>query len=69
MHPLDIAVAESGGPFRPLTAAPRLSRRVMCKLFFHPDERLEPVAIDQPLTVGEMLPIAGGIEVYSHSRT
>src|SRR5262245_30583064 len=29
----------------------------------HPDERLEPVAIDQPLTVGEMLPIAGGIEV------
>jgi hypothetical protein len=35
----------------------------MCKLFFHPDERLEPVAIDQPLTAGEMLPIAGGIEV------
>jgi glyoxylase-like metal-dependent hydrolase (beta-lactamase superfamily II) len=63
MHPLDIPMAESGGPFRPLTAAPGLSRRVMCKLFFHPDERLEPVAIDQPLTVGGMLPIAGGIEV------
>ena len=63
MHPLDIPMAESGGPFRPLTAAPGLSRRVMCKLFFHPDERLEPVTIDQPLTVGEMLPIAGGIEV------
>jgi glyoxylase-like metal-dependent hydrolase (beta-lactamase superfamily II) len=35
----------------------------MCKLLFHPDERLEPVAIDQPLTDGEILPIAGGIEV------
>lgn len=35
----------------------------MCKVFFHPDERVTPVAIDQPLTAGEMLPIAGGIEV------
>jgi glyoxylase-like metal-dependent hydrolase (beta-lactamase superfamily II) len=29
----------------------------------HPNERLEPVAIDQPLTAGEILPISGGIEV------
>jgi glyoxylase-like metal-dependent hydrolase (beta-lactamase superfamily II) len=36
---------------------------VLCKLLYHPDERLEPVAIDQPLTAGEMLPIAGGIDV------
>jgi antirestriction protein ArdC len=35
----------------------------MSNLFFHPDERLEPVAIDQPLTAGEILPIAGGLEV------
>jgi glyoxylase-like metal-dependent hydrolase (beta-lactamase superfamily II) len=63
MHPLDIPLAESGGPFRPLRAAPGLLRRVMCKLLFHPDVRLEPVAIDQPLTAGEILPIAGGIEV------
>jgi len=63
MHPLDIPMAESGGPFRPLTASPGLARRVMCKLFFDPGERLEPVAIDQPLTAGEILPIAGGIEV------
>ena len=46
-----------------MRAAPGLLRRVMCKLFYHPDERLEPVAIDQPLTAGEILPIAGGIEV------
>src|SRR5947209_19381225 len=28
MHPLDIPIAESGGPFRPLRAAPGLLRRV-----------------------------------------
>jgi glyoxylase-like metal-dependent hydrolase (beta-lactamase superfamily II) len=64
MHPLDIPVAESGGPFRPLTPAPGLLRRVLCNMFFHPEERLEPVSIDQPLTAGEILPIAGGIEVF-----
>src|SRR5260221_6130948 len=47
MHPLDIPMAESGGPFRPLRG---LLRRVMCKLFYHRDERLEPVGIDPPLT-------------------
>jgi glyoxylase-like metal-dependent hydrolase (beta-lactamase superfamily II) len=35
----------------------------MCKLFFRPDERMEPVAIDQPLTPGEILPVAGGFEI------
>ena len=40
MHPLDIPMAESGGPFRPLRAAPGLLRRVLCKLLYHPDERL-----------------------------
>jgi glyoxylase-like metal-dependent hydrolase (beta-lactamase superfamily II) len=63
MHPLDIPMAESGGPFRPLTAAPGLLGPVLCRLFYHPDQRLEPVAIDQPLTAGEILPVAGGIEV------
>jgi glyoxylase-like metal-dependent hydrolase (beta-lactamase superfamily II) len=63
MHPLDIPIAESGGPFRPLRAAPGLLRRVLCKLLYHPEERLAAVAIDQPLTPGEILPIAGGFEV------
>jgi len=63
MHPLDITMAESGGPFRPLTPAPGLLRQILCNLFFHPNERLDPVAIDQPLTDGELLPFAGGIEV------
>lgn len=63
LHPLDIRMAESGGPFRPLRAAPGLLRHVLCKLLYHPDERVAPVAINQSLTVGEILPIAGGIEV------
>jgi glyoxylase-like metal-dependent hydrolase (beta-lactamase superfamily II) len=63
MHPLDIPMAESGGPFRPMSAAPGLLRWVLCNLLYHPDERLEPVSIDQPLTAGAILPIAGGIEV------
>ena len=63
MHPLDIPIAESGGPFRSMTPAPGLLGRVLCNMFFHPDERLDPVTIDQPLTPGETLPIAGGIEV------
>jgi len=63
MHPLDIPIAESGGPFRPMRAAPGVLRRVLCKLLYHPDERMEPVAIDQPLIPGEILPIAGGFDV------
>ena len=55
MHPLDIPLAESGGP-RPLSPAPGLLRQVLCRLFYHPGERLKPVAIDQPLTPREILP-------------
>ena len=35
----------------------------MCNLFFHPNERLDSVAIDQALNPGEILPVAGGFEV------
>ena len=56
MHPLDIRMAESGGPFRPLRAAPGLLRHVLCDRLYHPDERVEPVAINQPVTVGGILP-------------
>jgi glyoxylase-like metal-dependent hydrolase (beta-lactamase superfamily II) len=46
-----------------MRGAPGLLRQMMCKLFFHPEERTEPVAINQPLTPGEILPIVGGFEV------
>jgi len=63
LHSLDIPMAQSGGPFRLLKPAPNLLAPVLCNLFFHPNERVEPVTIDQPLTDGELLPVAGGIEV------
>ena len=63
MHPLDIPIAESGGPFRPIKSAPGLLAPVLCRLFYHPNQRLEPVVIDRHLTAGETLSIAGGIEV------
>ncbi len=63
MHPLDVSLVESGGPFRPMNPAPGLLRRVLCKLLFHPNERVEPVAINQRLKDGEPLPIAGGMDV------
>ena len=63
MHPIDKPLAESGGPFRPMTPAPGLLRQILCRVMFDPRERLEPIAIDQPMTDGETLPIAGGIDV------
>ena len=63
MHPRDIPTAESGGPFRALRAAPGELRHVLCNLLFHPNELVEPVAIDHALTTGEMMPIAGGFDV------
>ena len=62
MHPLDIPMAESGGVFRPMRPSPGLIG-LLCPLFFHPEERVEPVAIDQPLTPGEIFPLAGGFEL------
>jgi glyoxylase-like metal-dependent hydrolase (beta-lactamase superfamily II) len=63
LHPLDIPLAVSGGPFRPMTPAPGLLRQILCRVIYDPDERLTPVAINRPLTDGETLPIAGGIDV------
>ncbi len=56
MHPLDIPIAETGGPFRPLQATPVLLRRVLSELFFNHESRAEPVAIDQPLPLGKDCP-------------
>jgi len=63
MHPLDTPMAETGGPFRPMTPAPGLLRRILCNLLYHPEERMEPVAINEPLTAGKILSIAGGFDV------
>jgi glyoxylase-like metal-dependent hydrolase (beta-lactamase superfamily II) len=63
MHPLDVPIAQSGGPFRPMTASPRPIQRVLFRLFFRPDERIAPVHIDHHIHDGETLPLAGGLKV------
>jgi glyoxylase-like metal-dependent hydrolase (beta-lactamase superfamily II) len=63
LHPLDIPLAETGGPFRPMTPSPGLLRQILCRVLYDHNQRLAPVAIDQPLTDGETLNIAGGIDV------
>lgn len=63
MHPIDIPLAQSGGPFRPMTPAPGLLRQVLCRTIYDKDERTEPFTIDQSIADAETLPIAGGIDV------
>ena len=63
MHAADIAMAQTGGPFRPLQPAPGPLRHVMARFFYDHDQRIEPVAVDQPISDGDVLPFAGGIEV------
>jgi glyoxylase-like metal-dependent hydrolase (beta-lactamase superfamily II) len=63
MHAADIAMAEAGGPFRPMRPAPGLLRQGMARLFYDHDQRVAPLATDEPLADGDVLPFAGGIEV------
>ena len=63
MHPTDIPIAERGGPSRPMTAAPGLLSTLVFKLFVRPSRTVAPVRIDQAIADGEVLPIAGGLEV------
>ena len=65
MHAADAPVAESGGPFRPMKAAPGLLQKVAFRLFWRPEERMEPIRIDRHLVAGETLPIAGGLAIVS----
>jgi glyoxylase-like metal-dependent hydrolase (beta-lactamase superfamily II) len=63
MHPVDVPIAESGGPFRPMTASPGLPQKVGFRIFWRPNERVAPLQIDKHITDGETLPIAGGLTV------
>lgn len=63
MHPADIPVAERGGSFRPMTAAPGLLSRVLFAALVRPNTRVEPCCIDQAVADGDVLPIGGGLRV------
>ena len=63
MHPVDIPIAATGGPWRPMKASPGLTQKMGFRIFFKPNERVTPIAIDRPLEDGAHLPIAGGLRV------
>jgi glyoxylase-like metal-dependent hydrolase (beta-lactamase superfamily II) len=63
MHPLDVAIAQSGGPFRPMTPSPHPMQRILFHFFWHADEPIAPVRIDHQIEDGQTLPIAGGLKV------
>ena len=62
MHAADAPLAESGGPFRPMTPAPGLVLALMFKLVWKQDERMQPFRIDQHIADGETLPLLGGLQ-------
>ena len=64
MHLLDIPLAESGGPFRPMRPAPGLLGQVLCRLFFDPNERTKPVTIDQSLSDGKYCPSPAASKLF-----
>ncbi len=63
MQPVDVPIAESGGPFRPLTPSPHLAQGILFRIFWRPNEPIAPVRIDHHVQDGETLPLAGGLKV------
>jgi glyoxylase-like metal-dependent hydrolase (beta-lactamase superfamily II) len=63
LHAVDVPIAESGGPFRPMTSSPGLPQRIGFRLFWRPDERVGPLPIDNQIADGDTLPVAGGLTV------
>ncbi|WP_158554813.1 MBL fold metallo-hydrolase [Methylovirgula sp. 4M-Z18] len=61
MHAVDAPLAESGGPFRPMTAARGLVQRIAFRTVWDPNEQMEPFKIDQHIADAETLPLAGGL--------
>jgi len=64
MHPLDAPIAERGSGFRPLKQpAPGLLPGLLFKVFARRNPTVEPCRIDQTVVDGEVLPLAGGLQV------
>ncbi|RYC29686.1 MBL fold metallo-hydrolase [Lichenibacterium minor] len=63
MHAADVPLAESGGPFRPMTPGRGLLPSIAFRIVWKPNEPMEPFHIDQHIADGETLPLAGGLRV------
>lgn len=65
MTAIDAPIAESGGPFRPMSPAPGLFNRLGYRLAWKPSQTVEPVRIDRTVSGGDVLPLAGGLRVIA----
>ena len=63
MHAADVGLAETGGPFRPMTPGSGLIPSIAYRLFWKQDERVPPFKIDKTFADGHTLPLAGGLRV------
>lgn len=63
MHAADAPLAESGGPFRLMTPARGVVQKLAFRMMWDPQQKIEPFRIDQHITDGETLPLAGGLQV------
>jgi glyoxylase-like metal-dependent hydrolase (beta-lactamase superfamily II) len=63
MHFQDASLVRLGEFARPAKPAPGLLAALLVKLFIHGDKRFPPVAIEEELEDGQVLPIAGGLRV------
>ena len=57
------AIAEKGGPVRPMSPAPGLFNRIGFRLAMRSNGNVDPVRIDQVLHDGDELAVAGGLRV------
>ena len=63
MHPLDVPISESGGPFRQMRPAPGPIQRIGFRVFYRAGQPIAPVRIDNHIQDGDTLTLAGGLEV------
>lgn len=63
IHSLDADIARNGNGFRPVYPAPGLLNWFMKRFVLGKIRQVDPVPVDHLLTDGQVLPIAGGIEV------
>jgi glyoxylase-like metal-dependent hydrolase (beta-lactamase superfamily II) len=63
IHKLDAPIAESGGGFRPLTAAPGMLNRALVAITRGKIITVDPIRVDRLVEDDDVLPIAGGLSV------
>lgn len=65
IHATDRAIAERGSGIRPLTASPEFKMGLLFRVFGKLNQSVPPIPVDGTIADGEVLPIAGGLEIIA----